>query len=307
MNTMDLYQCEKCMKGLANRHSLSRHKKTCQASRGRKRPSVDGTETVSKNPKIQALADAIINDTKVDSSFPATDVFQKLPSPPREVVGKLPSPPQEVVDDVFKVPRTKKDLVGCSDSDVDSTEDKKSLDNDDQESCSDKESINNSSDDQESCSDKESDDNSENGSSTEDSSDDNSTDNSNDEAADEQPIVTVLPKSIKGLEKKFNARFVEFTRHGKHENRNELMTLLDEKLRRQAVEASEYKRLNDLIASSLPTGEEKKSNDQSIDDLTDTFIKLYKRFECEGKKNQQIDLVTTLDQLKHQEGISRQN
>ena len=96
------YQCEKCKKSLANRHSLSRHKKTCQDFRGRKRASDDddGTEIVSKNPKIQALADAIINDTKVDNNLPVADVFWKLPSLPSEVVDGLSSTIAEVVDEL---------------------------------------------------------------------------------------------------------------------------------------------------------------------------------------------------------------
>ena len=59
------YQCAKFKKVLANRHSLSRHKKTCQNFRGRKRASDDddGTEIVSKNPKIQALNDVQVLDT----------------------------------------------------------------------------------------------------------------------------------------------------------------------------------------------------------------------------------------------------
>ena len=104
---------------------------------GCKRPSDDnGVGPSTKNPKMQILADAIINDTLVHNKRPVEDalhntalpspqpdeifrkllssppgeVFQKLSSPPRpdEVFRKLPSPSQEVVDDVFKLPRTKK-------------------------------------------------------------------------------------------------------------------------------------------------------------------------------------------------------
>ena len=60
------------------------------------------------------------------------------------------------------------------------------------------------------------------------SSDDDSFDDSNHEALgdDERPVIKVLPKS-KGLQKMLNTRFVEFTRQGKHEHRNELVALLD--------------------------------------------------------------------------------
>ena len=83
------------MKGFANRHNLSRHKKTCQAQPfheiGCKRSRDDDeTRTLSTNPKLQALADAIINDTPVKDKLPA--VGEK----------KLPTPPPEIVDAVFR-------------------------------------------------------------------------------------------------------------------------------------------------------------------------------------------------------------
>ena len=76
------------MKGLANRHNLSRHKKTCQMQPfheiGCKRSRDDDeTRTLSKNPKIKALADAIINDT------PVKDYSNKLPAVGEK---KLPTP-----------------------------------------------------------------------------------------------------------------------------------------------------------------------------------------------------------------------
>ena len=265
--------------------------------------------------------DAIINDTPVkDLSHKLPAVGEKkLPTPPPEIVNAvfrkmtLPSPP---VDDYFKLSKTKKD-----DSDV---EGKKYTDNS-SESCSDeesdKESIDNSPDDQET--DSESDENSSGGSTTEDkesinnSSADDDDDDENDDADEEedveQPVIKYkfLPKTVKGLEKRFNTRFVEFTRQGKHENRNELVALLDEMLRRKAIERDEYKRLNDLVASSLPsTGEEKSKKSTeltSIDGLTDTFIDLYKRFECDGKKQQNIDILNMLNDLKSRDGISKQS
>ena len=95
------------MKGLANRHSLSRHKKICPARlfQERKRPS-DDNDVGPSNPKLQALADAIINDTPVYNKLPVLhnkalpspspdEDFRKLPSPPppAEVYQKLSSPP----------------------------------------------------------------------------------------------------------------------------------------------------------------------------------------------------------------------
>ena len=300
-------KCQKCGKQLASSQSLWNHRQRCMRDDpsdyiGRKRPSDYGgtTETRSKNPRIEALANAIINDTKDECSNNLPTNEQKLPSPPPQVVKeafrKLPSPPPDVVNDVLKVPRTKKDLVGDSEG---SDNDERATDNSDSESCSlteDEESSSDSNDDNDDGDEKSVD---------SDSSDDSSNDD------DERPVLEFLPKSVKGLKKRFNTRFVEFTRQGKHENRNELVALLDEMLRRKAIERDEYKRLNDLIASSLPsTGEEKSKKSTeltSIDGLTDTFIDLYKRFECDGKKQQNIDLLTMLDDLKSRDGISKQS
>ena len=302
------------MKSYSHRQSLWKHKQGCDrytstnsynfndSTVGEKRKSHEksgakraaNSEPLNeKKSKIQALANAIINDTPVkkmdhhSTKLPAADALRKSPPP---VFQKLPSPPQEVVDDVFKVPRTKKDLIGYSDDDQenDSIDDKKSTDNS-SESCS--ESDNNSSDGS-TTGDKESIDNLS-------VVDDAAADDDDEDA--EQPVIKYkfLPKTVKGLEKRFNTCFVEFTRHGKHEHRNELVALLDDMLRRNAIERNEYMKLNDLIASYLPTGESS--------DIDDTFIHLYKRFECEGKKEQKIDLVTMLDELKCQDGISKKH
>ena len=289
---------------------------------GCKRPSDDnGVGPSSKTPKIEALADAIVNDTPVykklpvlhNKALPSPDKdFQKLPSPPLKVVDEVlqklssppsdevsqtsTSPPKKVVDEVFKLPRTKKDLIGYSDDDnqeSDSTDDMKYTDN--------------SSDDQESSS--ESNNNSIVGSSTEEreANDNSSADKSRSSATNREitenakrSVIKFLPKTVKGLEKRFNTRFVEFTRHGKHEHRNELVALLDEMLRKNAIKRNEYMKLNDLIASSLP-------DDGNETDIDDTFMELYKRFENEGKKQQKIDLVTMLDELKCRDGISKKH
>ena len=161
------------MKGLANRHSLSRHKKTCQVQpfQGRKRSSDVEAETLSKNPRIEALANAIINDTNVDRSnkLPAADIFRNktLPSPPSRAVDvfqKLPSPPSHVVADVFKLPRTKKDLVGYSDDGSSTTDDEEKSDSengssktdDDNSSNSENDSLRTDDDDDDNCSNAES-------------------------------------------------------------------------------------------------------------------------------------------------------
>ena len=82
-------KCQKCGKQLASSQSLWNHRQRCMRDDpsddiGRKRPSdYDGTtETRSKNPRIEALANAIINDTKDECSNNLPTNEQKLPSPP---------------------------------------------------------------------------------------------------------------------------------------------------------------------------------------------------------------------------------
>ena len=267
-----MYRCSRCMKSYSHRQSLWKHKQGCDRytptnsynsndstvgeqrkfheKSGAKR-TANSEPLYEKKSKMQVLADAIINDTPVkkmdlSSKLPAADALRKSPPP---VFQKLPSPPQEVVDDVFKVPRTRKDLIGGSDDDKKDTDDSS-------ESCSDKESFSDSNDDDDgsdydknsnSSDDSSNDDAAGDGQESRSESDDNSSDGSTTEDKEstdavvddeEQPVTKYkfLPKTIKGLEKRFNERFVEFTRHGKHENRNELVALLDEMLRRDVIE-----------------------------------------------------------------------
>ena len=62
-----------------------------------------------------------------------------------------------------------------------------------------------------------------------------------------------------------------------------------------------------FIAQSKATPEKYDLSDDTIDDLTDTFMELYKRFKCEGMKEQKIDLVTILAELKCRQGIKGNN
>ena len=59
----------------------------------------------------------------------------------------------------------------------------------------------------------------------------------------------------------FNKLFCEFNLEGKHGHRNELVFLLDEMLRREAITRDEYRRSNNQITASLNEvdGEEEDS------------------------------------------------
>ena len=68
--------------------------------------------------------------------------------------------------------------------------------------------------------------------------------------------VKFLPATVDGLADRFNQLPKEFTRQGKHENRNELTFLLDELLRQDGINRDEYAQLNNILAESLDDDEE---------------------------------------------------
>ena len=59
------FQYSKCTKGLTNRQSLSCHKTSSATFSRHKRLSDDRTETISKNPRKEALSNGIIDDATV--------------------------------------------------------------------------------------------------------------------------------------------------------------------------------------------------------------------------------------------------
>ena len=48
-----------------------------------------------------------------------------------------------------------------------------------------------------------------------------------------------LPTTVGGLQRRFHELYIEFTRQGKHEHRNELVFLLDELLRKDGINREE--------------------------------------------------------------------
>ena len=79
--------------------------------------------------------------------------------------------------------------------------------------------------------------------------------------------VKFLPETIQGLDNSFNKLFIEFARGGKHEHRNELVFLLDELLRQNAINKNEYQRLNNILAAfSNDIQDDNGDNDSDYDD-----------------------------------------
>ena len=121
MYSLKRFVCSKCGKELANRHSLSRHKKSCQSALYNA-PATSPTYNIStqpphpptfvaavvkessleprpKNPKIQALLDEIVNDDPRRNVLPQEihNVFSIVPpsttSPSPKKVSTPPSTP----------------------------------------------------------------------------------------------------------------------------------------------------------------------------------------------------------------------
>ena len=70
----------------------------------------------------------------------------------------------------------------------------------------------------------------------------------------------ILPDTIEGIRDRFNELYVGFVRKGKHENRKELELLLDELLRRGAIDPTEDTHLNTCLteAEDLVTDKEEE-------------------------------------------------
>ena len=56
---------------------------------------------------------------------------------------------------------------------------------------------------------------------------------------------------MEGLCERFRTIWSEFTRQGKHEHRNEIVYILDELLRQEAITRDDYRKLNNILAESL--------------------------------------------------------
>ena len=68
------------------------------------------------------------------------------------------------------------------------------------------------------------------------------------------PTIQFLPATVEELSVRFNKLFCEFIRQKKHEHSNELVFLLDELLRQEAIDRDVYTQLNALLAESLGSG-----------------------------------------------------
>ena len=283
-----MYSCDRCGSGFTRRFNLTRHKdsrcKPIAVIRGlvREVSSNDigeqdvprkrlwdncaglnaATDKTSKNPKIGALVDEIINDGSTeDHTTPPekkspVDVFgeKALPLPPPTIVGGLfrvkllpkASPPEAVADtfqekvlpsevvvalfqeepssETESPQRTKGDIIGYSE------------------------------------------------------------DSEYDESIVINTNVKFLPATVQGLRKRFHELYTEFTRQGKHEHRKELVFLLDELLRKGGLNREEYTQLTNILAGSLGSGIELAEEDNTEADKRKKLIQFTIEYSIQHDK-----------------------
>ena len=129
---------------------------------------------------------------------------------------------------------------------------------------------------------------------------DNESDDESIDMIDINPNVKFLPVTVDGLADRFSQLFKEFMRQGKHEQRNELVFLLDVLLRQDGINRYEYTRLNNMLAESLESETEIESTkDEAAESTT------MEDEEVEGKLRKLIR--STTDYLIQPEKRSRPN
>ena len=253
------YICAICSKELSNRHSLSRHKRNyCKGISNPSKSSMfqsknsKNSQTQSwerpTNPKIVALADAIIND---DSSTNELRCGEGLNDTKRSR-----SNLQRTKNDIIGYEKEIKkkslsDITGYRDKNFKETNDSNNEDSEDEDSIEDKDMNWNAS--EEKVLPKQN--------SGEDSEDENS---SEDEEMDfDGSKVKFLPSTLEELTKRFNKLIREYNLDGKIEHRNELVSLLDEMLRQKGIDRKDYEKLNNKIVTIASREEDYKNIENS--------------------------------------------
>ena len=113
---------------------------------------------------------------------------------------------------------------------------------------------------------------------------------------DELFKVKFLPSTKDDLFKRFNQLFIEFWREQKHQNRNELMAILDELLRQKYIQQETYTKVSDLIAPFHCTREIDQGNNGAEESAEDNDDNLTMVSEEENEEN---ILKEVIDEVFH--------
>ena len=311
------YICTRCNTAFASRQSLWNHKQRCEGSQhvpafiGQKRSSVgDGDEpTKPKNAKIQALVDAIVNDgTKhvgeaeekrprhKDDDF----VFGFDSMAEAQKAADIANKPSSKDDDfVFGFNNLAEAQKAAKIANKEDIEYDGELSDDDDESSSEstdkgeflhpppevvrelfprtKEEI------MDWCSDESEDD---------------------EEESDDEGKIKLLPDTVDGLQKRFKKLYCQFMRHNQHQHRNELVFLLDELLRQDAISRETYTQLNYMLAQSLDGNKDENDDDEEGLVLSggETREKMIQSTVNYLVAHDKEELMTLLDDFKDEAG-----
>ena len=158
----------------------------------------------SKNQKIVALTDALINDSPEDGLRDVSDLEASYyNNPPKRTKADIVG----YANDVPRRQRRNTDIIGDDDSErSDITGYREGGDYIDE--------------------------------------DEKSDDSDSEEYTEDRINVKFLPKTVKELKERFNKLLREYDLESKYEHRNELVFLLDELLRQEGIDRDEYKKLN---------------------------------------------------------------
>ena len=117
-----------------------------------------------------------------------------------------------------------------------------------------------------------------------------------DEDEEEKDEVKFLPTTREGLQKRFNELFYEFTRQKKKRNRNELVFLLDEMLRKNFITPLEFQSLNNILAESLGSGiQQEEGEEMEVEPTIKDLIKSTIDYLTEDAKKEISSLVKELE------------
>ena len=282
--------CNKCGKEMSSRQSLWNHKQRCadksplEVKEDYFQPeSVHDVVQKSKkrklvtNSKMQAFADEIINSNSKTKILPNLATPQANDKNVKESTKTFPSPTPSSMKDIITPLKRRASKKRANFIDEDSSPKKMSL----SPSPSVLDDMNISDDEKSSsCEDDSSNNNTDDVSSSNNTDDDTSSMETDDDEDDSSSNNT------------------------DDDSIDDTLSIIDDvKYPEKLVDKSS----NDEKSEDLSNDAVEKMRRMSVDELTDSFIELYKKFECDGSKEYKSTLLSMLNELIRQNGISKEH